>query len=110
MSAYAGGHFTEVSTRPEVADYLQRFGGPKPHHGKFRVGGGPVERLEGNWQGELIVIVFSDFQRACDWYGSSASQPLLPLRTKISTAEVFLIERVGDDHCATGVLTNVRVR
>ncbi|MEZ5935356.1 MAG: DUF1330 domain-containing protein [Alphaproteobacteria bacterium] len=109
MPAYAVGHLTQVDMGPDIVRYLEGIDESlEPFGGRFRIHGGPVERLEGTWSGDLIVIEFPDMQRARDWYSSDAYQAILPLRTNNSEGQVFLIEGVGDDHRAPDVLARAR--
>ncbi|MBV9490352.1 MAG: DUF1330 domain-containing protein [Verrucomicrobia bacterium] len=105
MSTYAVGHLRKVTRGPAIVEYLERIDDTlKPFEGRFLVHGGAVERLEGPWSGDLIVIEFPDRERARAWYQSRAYQAILPLRTGHSEGEVVLVDTVPPDHRATDVL------
>jgi uncharacterized protein (DUF1330 family) len=106
MPAYAIGHLHDVVMGPEIVAYLERIDATlAPFEGRFLIHGGPVDVLEGEWRGDLVVIAFPDRERARSWYESQAYQDILPLRTRHAKGDVILIEGVGDEHRATDILT-----
>ena len=105
MSTYAVAHLHEVTMGPPIVEYLERIDATlAPFGGRFMVHGGPYERLEGTWRGDLIIIGFPDREHAHQWYRSPAYQAILPLRTDNSIGDVILIDTVPSDHLATDVL------
>jgi uncharacterized protein (DUF1330 family) len=105
MTAYGIGRLTNVRLGPSVVAYLRRIDATlAPFAGRFIIHGGEPERLEGDWQGALIVIAFPDMASARGWYASPAYQAILPLRTGNSDGDIILIEGVDADHLATDVL------
>lgn len=107
MSAFAVGHLTRVEMGPAIVDYLKGIDATlAPFGGKFRVHGDPVELLEGEFRGDLIVIEFPDMETARKWYASPAYQAILPLRTAHASGAVFLVAGVPDDHVATDILAS----
>lgn len=107
MSAFAVGHLTRVEMSPAVVDYLKGIDATlAPFGGKFKVHGGPVELLEGQFHGDLIVIEFPNLEAAREWYASPAYQAILPLRTAHASGAIFLVAGVPDDHVATDILTS----
>jgi len=105
MTAYGLGRLTNVRLGPGVVEYLRRIDATlAPFGGHFIIHGGEPERLEGDWQGALIVIAFPDMASARAWYASPAYQAILPLRTGNSDGDIILIEGVDADHIATDVL------
>jgi uncharacterized protein (DUF1330 family) len=105
MSTYAIAHLHEVTMGPAIVEYLERIDATlAPFGGRFVVHGGKVERLEGQWRGDLIVIGFPDRAHAQGWYRSPAYQAILPLRTANSVGDVILIDTVTAGHAATDVL------
>ena len=60
--------------------------------------GDEVEVLEGAWAESVIVLSFPDMTKARNWYGSSAYQKILRLRTDHVVGDVILIDGVGPDH------------
>lgn len=105
MSAFAVGHLTQVEMGPAIVAYLKGIDATlAPFGGKFRVHGDPVELLEGEFRGDLIVIEFPDITAARQWYASPAYQTILPLRTGHASGAIFLVAGVPDDHVATDIL------
>jgi uncharacterized protein (DUF1330 family) len=108
MTAYAIAHLHEVEMCPAIVEYLEKIDATlAPYGGRFLIHGGPVERLEGAFKGDLIVIEFEDLERARSWYRSAAYQAILPLRTQHATGEVLLVDQVAQPHRATDVLARV---
>ncbi len=105
MKGYAVGHLRDVAMGPEIAEYLARIDATlAPFGGGFVIHGGRVERLEGDWQGDLIVIGFPDIAAARAWYASPAYQAIAPLRSRNSSGEIFLVEGVPEGHAAVDIL------
>ncbi|MEF7616570.1 DUF1330 domain-containing protein [Aquincola sp. MAHUQ-54] len=105
MAAYAVAHLTDVSMGPDVVAYLEGIDGTlRPYGGRFLIHGGRVERLEGRWSGDLIVIEFPSLALARQWYASPAYQAILPLRLRHAKGLAFLVDGVPADHRATDVL------
>jgi uncharacterized protein (DUF1330 family) len=102
---YAIGHLRNVRFGPEIIEYLERIDETlTPFGGRFIIHGGRLERQEGDWHGDLIVIRFPSLDAARAWYGSPAYQAIAPLRTRNAEGDVILIEGVNDDHRATDIL------
>jgi uncharacterized protein (DUF1330 family) len=90
---------------PAIVEYLRRIDQTlQPFGGKFIVHGGRVDVLEGEWQGDLIVIEFPDRERARAWYASAAYQEILHLRADNAEGDVILVDGVPASHRATDVL------
>lgn len=105
MPAYVVGRLWDVTMGPDIRAYLEGMDATlAPFGGRFLVHGGPFERLEGDWQGDLVVLGFADREAALGWYRSAAYRAIKPLRTGNSTAEVILIDGVEEDHKATDIL------
>jgi uncharacterized protein (DUF1330 family) len=110
MPAYAVAHLQDVTMGPDIVAYLRRIDETlAPFGGRFLIHGGPVEVLEGAWQGDLIVIPFPDRTQARAWYASPAYRQILPLRTGNAKGDTFLIDGVSDDHKATDILAGLPV-
>ncbi len=107
MSAFAVGNLTRVDMGPSIVNYLRGIDATlAPFGGRFRVHGDPIELLEGEFTGDLIVIEFPDMKAARNWYASPAYQAILPLRTSHASGAVFLVNGVPDDHAATDILAS----
>lgn len=107
MSAYAVARLTDVTMGPEIVAYLERIDATlAPFGGRYLIHGGPIERLEGAWSGDLIMIGFPDMESARAWYASPAYRAILPLRAENSKGDVILIDGVPPDHRATDILAD----
>jgi len=105
MTAYAVGHLRHVTIGPDIVAYLERIDATlKPFDGYFIIHGGKPERMEGDWQGDLIVIAFPEMDAARAWYASPGYQAIVKLRTDNAVGETFLIEGVARNHRATDIL------
>jgi uncharacterized protein (DUF1330 family) len=105
MPTFAIARIENVVMGPEIVAYLERIDATlAPFEGRFVVHGGPYDRLEGHWSGDVVIIAFPDRERARAWYDSPAYRAILPLRTANSTADVILIDAVAADHRATDIL------
>ncbi len=108
MPAYAVGHLHDVTIGPDIVEYLRRIDATlEPFGGRFLLHGEPVEVLEGDWSGDLVVIEFPDRESARAWYASPAYRRILPLRTGNSRSVVFLTDGVPADHRATDILSGL---
>lgn len=105
VPAYAVAHLKSVQMGPEIVEYLQRIDATlAPFGGRFIVHGGNPQVLEGEWQGDIIVIAFPDRAAVVAWYASPAYQDILKLRTDFSDGVAIIAEGVTMDHKATDVL------
>lgn len=105
MTAYAVANLKNVTLGPEIEQYLQRIDATlAPFGGRFLVHGARPEVVEGQWEGDLIVIGFPDPARLRQWYDSAAYQAILPLRTANAGGAVVFVEGVDPDHRATDIL------
>src|SRR5262249_18969665 len=105
METYGIAHMRKVDMGPDIVEYLERIDATlAPFGGHFVVHGDPVEVIEGDWPGFVIVIGFPDRDRAHAWYRSPAYQAILHLRTDNSESDVVFVDTVSLDHRATDVL------
>jgi uncharacterized protein (DUF1330 family) len=73
--------------REAVPELVDRFGG------RFRVRGGELDVLEGQWQlPRLVIIEFPSKDAARLFYESPEYQKILPLRQRASEGNVVLVE------------------
>lgn len=99
--AFAAAHLRRVDYGPDIEEYLRHIDATLvPFGGRFRVHGGPVEVLEGEWPGDFILIEFPDRASARAWYDSPAYRAILPLRTRNAEGDVFLVDAVPDAYQA----------
>ncbi|WP_114905887.1 DUF1330 domain-containing protein [Ornithinimicrobium murale] len=109
LPAYAIGYLREVRFGEEIATYMQRIDATlAPFGGHFLVHGGALSPLEGEWDGDIIIIAFPDRDSALAWYGSADYQELVPLRTSNSEGIVTVVDGVQPGHRATDKLAEVR--
>ncbi len=105
MSAYVIAIINETSLSDDIRAYLDQIDATlRPFAGRFVIHGGPYLRLEGEFEGDLVMIEFPDLELASHWYDSSAYQAIKPLRTANSSGTVFLAKGVPSDHHATDIL------
>ncbi|MEV4142072.1 DUF1330 domain-containing protein [Amycolatopsis sp. NPDC049691] len=100
MTAYGLAHLRPPAVlHEEVFQYLERIQATlDPYGGKFVVHGAPVEVMEGEWPGTLVVIEFPDLAAAREWYGSAAYQAILSMRADHIPGDLVLVEGCGPDH------------
>ena len=105
MPAYAVAHLRNVAMGPDIIEYLRRIDATlEPFGGRFLIHGGDAQVLEGQWDGDLIVVTFPDRDHARAWYDSPAYRDILRLRADNSRGEVILMDGVSEDHRATDIL------
>ncbi|MGW4463770.1 DUF1330 domain-containing protein [Micromonospora sp. NPDC004704] len=109
MTAYALAHLRRAPLHGEVLEYLERIQSTLgPFGGRFIVHGGPVDVLEGDWPGDVVMIEFPDLTKARSWYGSSSYQEIKPLRTRHLTGEVILVQGVEPGHSSSRLAAELR--
>lgn len=105
MPAYGIALLQDVTLGPSLRAYLEALDATlRPYGGWFLVHGGKTRVLEGEWDGQVILLEFPDFLRAKRWYDSAEYQRIIPLRTAESRGTVLLLNGVGPDHRATDIL------
>jgi uncharacterized protein (DUF1330 family) len=108
MSAYAVAHLRTVALGPEIFEYIARIDATlEPFGGRFLIHGGPVDAMDGNWSGDLVVIAFRDRETAHAWYASSGYQAILRLRTDNSDGDAFIVDGVPDGYQAADALAKL---
>jgi uncharacterized protein (DUF1330 family) len=64
--------------------------------GRFVTRGGRAENLEGDWHPDRIVVVeFSSFEQAKNWYRSPQYSALIPIRQRNSRSRLIVVEGVS---------------
>lgn len=100
--AYAVANLRDVDFGADIIDYLQRIDVTlAPYGGRFLIHGGNLTPIEGEWDGDLVVIGFPDSAAARRWYDSPAYQAILPLRTSRSRSIAAIVEGVPAGYQAT---------
>ena len=108
MPAYAVAHLCNVALGPEIFEYIARIDTTlEPFGGRFLIHGGPVDAMDGNWSGDLVVIAFKDRETAHAWYVSPGYQAILRLRTDNSDGDAFIVAGVPDEYQAADALTKL---
>ncbi|WP_330184772.1 DUF1330 domain-containing protein [Nocardia sp. NBC_01503] len=96
MSAYGFAHLRDRRPHPEILEYLERIQDTlDPYAGRFVIHGPPVEVVEGEWPGSMVLLEFPTMDQARAWYRSPAYQEILHLRTDHIDGDLLLIEGVG---------------
>lgn len=105
---YAVAYLREVDLGAEIIEYLRAIDLTlAPYDGRFLVHGGRIEGIEGEWDGDLVVIEFPDRVAARAWYDSPAYQRILPLRTEHSRSIAAIVEGVTPGHTAVKKLSEL---
>ena len=66
------------------------------YDGHYLVRGGPIEKLEGDWSPQAIVIVeFPDLEQARAWYGSPEYAHALEVRDRALSRNLILVDGVS---------------
>lgn len=101
-SAYAIAYLRDVELGDAIIDYLSGIDATlAPFGGRFLVHGGEIHGVEGEWDGDVIVIEFPDHESAVRWYESPAYQAILPLRTGHSNGIAAIVDGVPTGYQAT---------
>jgi len=109
MAAYALAHLYEISSHPEVLEYIERIQSTMdPYGGRFIVHGAVPEVAEGEWPGTVVIIEFPDVEQARGWYWSPAYQEILHLRTDHVPGAAILVDGVGPDYDAAATAAKRR--
>lgn len=106
--AYVIGYLRDVELGPEIAEYIERIDATMaPYGGRFLIHGGPLTPLEGDWDGDLVLLEFPDSASARRWYDSPDYQAILPLRTERATSLAALVEGVREGYSAAEKLSQL---
>jgi uncharacterized protein (DUF1330 family) len=106
--AYAVAYLRDVDFGDEIVEYIRRIEATlAPYDGRFIVHGGHLTPLEGDWDGDLVVIEFPRRQAAIDWYESRAYQAILRLRTGNSQSITAIVDGVPPGYRATQKIVEV---
>lgn len=105
MTAYAIARLQDVTMGSEIVEYLEKIDATlAPYGGRYLIHGGATQVLEGNWQGDTIMLGFPDLESARAWYCSEAYRRILPLRTANAVGDVILVEGVEEGHRGRDIL------
>ena len=79
--------FEEYKKR--VVPIVEKYGG------KYIVGGGPIETLEGDWKPKRIVVLeFESMQRAKEWLNCEEYREPRKIRDRTAKTKMILVEGV----------------
>jgi len=105
MPAYAMAHVHVTNFGPAIIDYLRNIDATlRPFGGRFLFHAGPVDRVEGDWRGDLIIIEFPDLDAARGWYNSPLYLEIRHLRTDNTTADTIIFDGLPDGYQASSFL------
>lgn len=103
--AYAVAYLREVDLGPAIVAYIEKIDATlAPYGGRFLVHGGRLTGLEGEWDGDIVIVEFPSRDDAVAWYESPAYQEILPLRTEHSSSIAAIVEGVPDGYRAVDKL------
>ncbi|WP_086851742.1 DUF1330 domain-containing protein [Amycolatopsis kentuckyensis] len=110
MTAYGLAHLRPPAVLPEeVFEYLERIQATlDPYGGKFLVHGAPVQVMEGDWPGGLVLIEFPSLAAAHEWYASPAYREILRLRADHIPGDLIVVEGCGPDHDSAAMAAALR--
>lgn len=109
--SYAMAYLRDIHFGPELLTYLQRIDSTlEPFGGSFAVHGGGLVPLEGECDGQIVVIRFPSRQAALDWYNSAEYQEILPLRTGNTHSVTAIVDGVHEDYRAADSLAKRSAR
>ena len=95
MAAYAIAD-VEVTDPARFQEYRsQAHATVEQYGGKFIVGGGAIEKVEGNWDPSLMVIIeFESMQQLKKWWHSPQYSSLIQSRQQSANTNVLFVEGV----------------
>ncbi|MDK4704993.1 DUF1330 domain-containing protein [Rhizobium sp. CNPSo 4062] len=98
MPAYIISDVT-MSDAEAFQTYRTRAAASIAHYGgHYLVRGGPIEKLEGDWSPQAIVIVeFPDLERARAWYRSPEYAHALEVRDQALSRNLILVDGVRQE-------------
>jgi uncharacterized protein (DUF1330 family) len=101
LPAYAIANLRDVRFGDEIVRYMHEIDATlEPFGGEFVVHGGPLDAVEGDWGGDIVIIRFPDRASARAWYDSPGYRAILPLRLENSSSETVIVEGVKPGHTA----------
>ena len=87
----------DVSDPERYQDYVSTAAPAIQRHGaKFLARGGPFQPLEGQARARNVVIEFPSMDEALACYNSAEYQAAKAIRETVSSAEILIVEGMGD--------------
>jgi len=103
LPAYAIAHLRDVTFGADIVRYMCEIDATlTPFGGEFVVHGGPVDAVEGQWDGDIVIIGFPSRESARAWYDSPEYRAILPLRLQNSLSATVIVDGVKVGHTAAG--------
>jgi len=94
---------------PEALTYLENVEATfLPYGGKWLALDAPVDPLEGDWPGSVVLMEFPDMDTAQKWYNSPEYQKILHLRTGNAISDLILVDQVGPDFTSAAWAHQIR--
>lgn len=108
LPAYALAYLRHVDVNADVVSYIEIIDETlAPYGGRFLVHGGRLIGLEGEWDGDIVVIQFPSVEDATGWYESPGYQAILALRTDNSESIACVVEGLPEGYRASDKLAAV---
>ncbi|MET0703369.1 MAG: DUF1330 domain-containing protein [Mycobacterium sp.] len=105
VPAYAIAYLRDVAFGAEIIAYMREIDATlAPFGGEFVVHGGRKHPMEGQWDGDIVIIRFPDHAAALRWYESPEYQRIVPLRVRNSASIAVIVEGVGPGHTAAAMV------
>jgi uncharacterized protein (DUF1330 family) len=99
IPAYAIAYLRDVAFGAEIIEYMREIDDTLvPFGGEFVVHGGRKHPMEGQWDGDIVIIRFPDYASALGWYDSAGYRRILPLRVRNSASIAVIVEGVEPGH------------
>ncbi|MBE8520232.1 DUF1330 domain-containing protein [Amycolatopsis sp. H6(2020)] len=110
MTAYGLAHLRPPAVLPEeVFEYLERIQATlDPYGGMFLVHGAPVQVMEGEWAGGLVLIEFPSLAAAHEWYASPAYREILRLRADHIPGDLIVVDGCEPGHDSAAMAAALR--
>jgi len=111
IPAYAVGYLRDVVLGDDIIRYMREIDATlEPFGGEFIVHGGRIEAVEGEWDGDLVIIRFPDRASAIRWYESADYQRILPLRVDNSRSMAAIVDGVKPGHTGSAKVAELLAR
>ena len=87
----------EITDRDGFEDYRSKVPAViAAYGGRYVVRGGALDRLEGDWTpNRLVILEFPSLAQARAFYGAPEYQPLKAIREKASRSHIVMVEGYG---------------
>jgi uncharacterized protein (DUF1330 family) len=93
------GYLRDVVFGDDIIRYMREIDATlEPFGGEFIVHGGHLEAVEGEWDGDLVIIRFPDRASAMAWYESADYRRILALRVDNSRSMAAIVDGVKPGH------------